>query len=453
MKKPQRLTMNQWAKAIHDHEIWKELISFGEYLDNVLNEQDHVPEKTWVSRLAQIQSFIGRRLDAVDASIMPAEPLNNILMRIREAKSDVEAFQSNNSWSHILDANSRLDHALTYLGQIPVLLTSDDIGPLKDAAYEYRNFIDLTLKNGRETIDDLSREFVATKASFTLYQGDVQTETQMIRQLSESELSALRKEISTEKARADAVISDLQAQFSNAQENRHNEFNLMVNASKVSLTAYQDGIRTKRIELDDELTRDTRSILNAMNERKAEIEKLVGIISELGMTSGFQKAAKAAEDTTHFFHRVTISAIAGLIVWLGILSFRHTEKLEWPDLVSRILISLAFGAMAAYSAKQADKYLEIQRRNRKLELELQAVGPYLAPLSDEQQSTFRLSLAKQVFGRKDELLIARGNKSPATILDVLASEEVRDLMSKLGPSLTPELIKEIPSIIAAWKKT
>lgn len=46
--------------------------------------------------------------------------------------------------------------------------------------------------------------------------------------------------------------------------------------------------------------------------------------------------------------------------------------------------------------------MESERRNRKLALELEAIGPYLAPLPEERQLEFRLALGDRTFGREDD---------------------------------------------------
>jgi hypothetical protein len=67
--------------------------------------------------------------------------------------------------------------------------------------------------------------------------------------------------------------------------------------------------------------------------------------------------------------------------------------------------------------------METERRNRKLALELEAIGPFLAPLPEDKQQQFRLELGARTFGREERPLGRRGDKSPATLVDALLSSK------------------------------
>jgi hypothetical protein len=102
---------------------------------------------------------------------------------------------------------------------------------------------------------------------------------------------------------------------------------------------------------------------------------------------------------------------------------------SWEGFAGRVFLSATVGVLAAYAASQADKFLEMERRNRKLALELEALGPFLAPLPTEFQDKFRLEIGDRSFGRQDLGLSKRGDKSPATVIDVLSrSKEFREFV-------------------------
>jgi hypothetical protein len=72
------------------------------------------------------------------------------------------------------------------------------------------------------------------------------------------------------------------------------------------------------------------------------------------------------------------------------------------------------------------------RRNRKMALELEAIGPYLAPLPQEKQDQFRIELGERSFGREESGLGRRGDRSPATVVDVLMkSKGFRDFVTEI----------------------
>jgi hypothetical protein len=116
------------------------------------------------------------------------------------------------------------------------------------------------------------------------------------------------------------------------------------------------------------------------------------------------------------------------------------ESFSWPGFAGRVFITLTFGAFAAYAAKQADHFLDIERRNRRLALELEAIGPFLAPLPPDLQNAFRVKIGERSFGQNETATGSTDGRSPATTLDLLLkaleskqAQELIDLLKKLKP--------------------
>jgi hypothetical protein len=93
---------------------------------------------------------------------------------------------------------------------------------------------------------------------------------------------------------------------------------------------------------------------------------------------------------------------------------------------------LTVAVLAAYAASQADKYQKLERNNRRLALELEAIGPFIAPLPLEQRHEFLLKIGDRSFGQSDESQFGPHTKSPATIVDVLLhSKELRSFITDI----------------------
>ena len=74
----------------------------------------------------------------------------------------------------------------------------------------------------------------------------------------------------------------------------------------------------------------------------------------------------------------------------------------------------------------------MERRTKKLALELEAIGPYLASLPQEKQGEFRLKIGDRSFGATEDLIDRRSIKSPSSVLDlVLHDKKVRDILADL----------------------
>jgi len=105
---------------------------------------------------------------------------------------------------------------------------------------------------------------------------------------------------------------------------------------------------------------------------------------------------------------------------------------NWEGFAGRVFVSLTVGVLAAYAAAQADKHIQVERQNRKLALELEAIGPYLAPLPLEKQEEFRLEMGNRSFGRDEIGHRGKAEKSPASVIDILVkSKEFREFVAEI----------------------
>jgi hypothetical protein len=176
---------------------------------------------------------------------------------------------------------------------------------------------------------------------------------------------------------------------------------------------------------------DADTIRDELRKRKEEVEKLVGVIGNLGVTSGYQKAAKAAREATEIWQRITVAAMLGFIcialyTFLPVLAGGFT----WTGFAGRVFISFTVGVLAAYAGSQADRYQKAERRNEKMALELEALGPFLAPLPPDKQETFRLTIGDRSFGH-DEGHGSKADASPTTLMDLIGSKALRDFVAEV----------------------
>jgi hypothetical protein len=265
----------------------------------------------------------------------------------------------------------------------------------------------------------------------------------------------MSSELVAERQRLSQLTSDHQGQFSTSQETRAREFTDAQASRQDKFGTVIADYSQKLIEQNAEFTQEREAAVRGYDEdasalktkysdaaqktlddiarHRREVEKLVGVIGNLGVTSGYVKAANQARVTMWIWQSVTVASLGGLIIvaykaFLPLVQGTFT----WEGLVGRVFLSLTVGVLAAYAASQADKFLEMERRNRKFALELEAIGPYLAPLSPESQEKFRVDMGERSFGQDDHGLGKRLEKSPATVVDVLLkSKEFRAFITDL----------------------
>jgi hypothetical protein len=300
-------------------------------------------------------------------------------------------------------------------------------------------------------------------------------------------LTKLAVSIQTEQQTLAQIVSDQQGQFSTAQETRGKEFSeglrlategytkLVVEyqgqfsvaqdtrskeyaaAELARQNKYNETVADSAKKLADQDTEFTKQrvafvaaseqdlarlvveygqkatkVLEDIELKQKHVEKLVGVIGNLGVTSGYLRVANQARVALWGWQAATL----GSLITLSVLAYRTLGMLEgagghfsWGGFAARALLLVSLGVIAAYSGTQADKLFGEERRNRKLALELEAIGPYLAPLPVEEQNKFRLQIGELSFGRDPEPHVHR--KSPASVADLLNSKETKEFLRLL----------------------
>lgn len=217
------------------------------------------------------------------------------------------------------------------------------------------------------------------------------------------------------------------------------------------------------------------NILIEMREKKMEIESLIGVIGTTAITYGYKKVADEARRALYVWQTITVVALVGLIVVAYFIAFpmqksviaygvgmegervqmesaQKGQKTEgagqsnlsvsantkvqsvsdtdfYHGLITRIFLSITFGVFAAYASRQASRFFSIEQKNRKLALELEALGPFIEPLSREDRDKFRVQVGDRSFGVPDHDAVRFKDNDPVSLIDLLQSKEAKELIS------------------------
>jgi hypothetical protein len=426
--------MNQWNERFKDHAVWQTLQALGPTIDQALAKEGSEPTTVeMLSRLKAVQIFIGRRLAGIDRYLLTGGPLDALNGSLAALTTEVRNFITNGNVAHLTNANAQGDASLNQLAQLNQPYTSEEFQGAKEAAESYRQSLDAAI--------------TSTQLGITQSRADV--EALRVR------LGELTAQVEAEKTRLTSVATEFQSQFSTAQETRNREFldgqqQRLGDFTKL-FTEYTQKLGEQSIEFNkqrDEIARGHQGELSDLKKqfvegstairdqiltRKTEVEKLVGVIGNLGVTSGYQKSANTALFTARVWQCITVVALTALIV-IAYIAFLPIVQgsFAWSGFAGRVYVSLTVAVLAAYSASQADRYQKMERSNRRLALELEAIGPFIAPLTTEKQEQFRLTVGDRSFGQPDESHFGSHSKSPATMLDLLLkSKEFRSLITDI----------------------
>jgi len=318
--------------------------------------------------------------------------------------------------------------------------------------------------------DDRASTFATSQAEqlgkFSLAMSDQQTQFSSDQDSRRTAFTNFELDI---EAKAAKLVSDYDAKLKEHDETyKQNED---------ALTA---GHQSTLAQLESDFIAEGEKRLAEVERQKVAIESLVGVLGNQGVTYGYQRQANIARWALLGWQALTVVSLAGLIFVAFMMVFpsafpslqgNHANETRvtvagagekkdvaatpapttvtppaaatgvseaefYRGLASRIFLSLTFGVFAAYAARQASRFMAIEQKNRKMALELQALGPFIEPLPESDQYRFRIQIGDRSFGVPDHDHQKPKDDDPVTIAGLLKSKEFGQFLSdRVGDAL------------------
>lgn len=484
--------MGQWTDRIHSHRIWGALKDLGPAIDRALqSEVTAVDAVDSLERLRTVLIFCGKRLAAVDPVLLTPNSMENLASNLTQIQAHVDSFTSTGDVSQLTSANLQADSALMNVAIVLGAVTADDLTVIGEAASMYRSTLEKHLREALELQRDLREKATANATTLSALEAAITAEQQRLAALiteQQSHFSAAQDKRATEfaasqaeyLAKYSAAIAEQQSQFSTDQDSRRTAFAELQSESQTRfsllMTKYEETYKDYKSELLDrekqasdahkasldllhtEFKGAATVLLQNMKQKKSEIESLVGVIGNLGVTSGYKKVADQARLRLYVWQSLTVMALIGLVAVAFLSAFpkeqffpagnaalHHANPIPsvqnspptlqassdttfYHGLATRIFLSLTFGIFAAYAGRQASHAFTIEQKNRKLALELEALGPFIEPLEKTDRDKFRVQIGDRSFGVPEPNGLNSKEDDPVSLISLLKSKEFQEVI-------------------------
>lgn len=341
-------------------------------------------------RLRRVIDLFLNQVTSADPELTSFQALKSADQQFSKIKQELTQYKSNNNFNHITNASAAADNILSSAKALWVPTVDLDLDQVREAISSFRKSVG---QNARYAEQELA------------------TTRKAIDSLRE-EADALRNSIKEQKTRLDSVVSDFQSQFSKAEEARRSEAAGAIKEEQEKLdqlrTSYEehfektiDDSKTKLNEVSNDLSTNADSVLSDIETYKEKAERLIHVIANTGMVGGYQRVANEERRVGRFWDGVSLLSLGGMIGF-AIYAFHGTfDDFSLGVFLARFGVVLTFGALAGYAARQADKHHKVERRNRRVELELASIDPFLAELPDEQRNKIKAVVADRMFAREE----------------------------------------------------
>lgn len=355
-----------------------------------------------------------RVINSVDPFFVSRAHLDSINTYLSQIGSHFNEFIANENINYLNNMKIAVDRMLSNLSVVKNLVVEDDIIDLREEVISFRR----SVAQHKRYMEDEQKKYINNiKNSYNEYKKS--------RAEIEDNLVILKNNIEKQKDRVDNIISqaqnqvsEFQSQFSNGQEKRINKFedfiitleknsNSLVNDTQEKYEKLAKELKDKYNKEIESLKTEADDFVNRFVNYENDVKKIIGTISVNGLAAGYNKIANQEKRSKIIWQILTLMSMMA-IVWYGIYFVREFKPLDqvfteinWGSFTARIFVMSAMGALSTYTSKQAKRHSDAERYNRKMELELASIDPYLAVLPNDIIIKVKEELAPTFFGKDD----------------------------------------------------
>ncbi|MDT3417095.1 prefoldin subunit 5 [Brevibacillus aydinogluensis] len=397
--------MSVWIERFENHQIHNKLSGLIKHTEKLLNENnDHRLE-----RISQVLELLQINLQNCDPTFTPIPNLDTIAQYLDNILSNFNQFERTRNLSYLDTAYAYGENILPQMTLLNVPKSPTDIEGIREAIISFRRSIGQNKRTIHEELEEFKREIsnlrVASSevnqsyselaSTLATQKNDFDAYIETIKDNFESKLSTYLDEFSqkldTFHERFEIEEEDRKRQFEESLEKYRQICDAEIDAG---LNKLENHVQTFK----DDLKAQAENIFTELENMKKLAEELTNAIGNLGIARGFQEIAKESRKTKRFWRGVAAASMLCTAIYAAIYALTFDTTATWHTLTAKILPAFAIGSLAAYASRQAALAYQDEKYNRKMELELKSIHPYLVGLPKESQVTIKDRLADRFFG-------------------------------------------------------
>jgi hypothetical protein len=440
--------MTDWTARIETHQATHELM----HLSVAFQQCEELAKTdgeatTLLGRMKALHSYIADRLKHVDPVLASESLLVSIATGLQNWRSSILNYPGNGNVVYLSNGMAQADAVMQSVALLPNGKDSQRPEHIKQYHSAVESFIGEISNRQRvvsTAIGALEKRIEQAEAQLT----QVNTQVQNVTSAQQLQFSQAQEQRLNDFGRTQSEHAN---EFSEFLQDMRDTAELTNNEVKANLdelrrdTEEELDILVKRgrdsvANLSEELKKAAEAILLHLEKQRGQADKLVGLIGERGVTSSYQKVANQARIEMWLWHVITLIAL-GALTGAAIFEFLPAMRngWNWGAFAGRLFISIACTLLAAYAGTQARASQQVMRENRQREMDLAAIGPYLAPLPEEMQREFRLKLADRTFAPSAHSVRPEDGNGAA----ILSDPDVRKVLTELTRTGVLETLKSL----------
>jgi len=419
--------MSQWDDKFKSHAIHATLDNLENRLIDESLKTDDLSVIEHLDRIAQLKLYAETCLESLIPALVNHGHLNNTNSYIESIIAELNNYIANRNVAHLNNTSSHIDNAMAQLIALPMQSFPISKQSFTKSLLQFKSLAEeslLEIKGSKDTLQasiaEISEDAIDQKTTLENLVSEIQQHSENI----ETTLSSFTERFDNTETdftnKFDSTVSEIEEKY----ESYTIEFNSQLD-SKIQDTedTFQVKIgeqkETYSAQLESQKT-DAQGILDILEEKKAEASNLLQIIGNIGITGNYQNIANLEKSAADKWRNIALGLMIAMVAVIGFTIFiSATNGFDWKLALFRVGAALALAIPAAYAAKESAKHRLLENHNRRSELELASLDPYLEKLPEETRNKVKEELTKKFFGLNFQEQKAEEPVSSVAIFDLL----------------------------------
>jgi len=341
------------------------------------------------------EKYLRDRLKLTIPTIVQESELAAISQEIEYSLNQINEYIGNSNIGHITNATNYLYTAISRVRNLPLPFSNNDF----KFSTEIANFETIV----KDKYKSLEVENNSLKA--TIEQQNIQLDA------TNAELSRIASELLVKENEIKNLNSTFQTDFNNIRSASTQNIDTDRSTYRTEFDNLTISFNKELTDIKESSNAVTAQIISELKIKLTEAKKIIGVIGDVSVTGNYQQIANNNKSSADIFRiiaiilMITLSAILICTIW-----DISGENYDWTKSLIRIIAAAALSYPATYAAQESSKHRKLETINRKAELELAAINPFIELLPENKKQEIKEKLVEKYFGNNQSHNDSDGKK-------------------------------------------
>lgn len=398
--------MSQWDDKFNEHAIHASIENLTERLEDkeLISEDLNMIEI--IDRIVQAKSYAEICLQNLIPALVNHAHLSKANSYLSSITSEINSYISNKNMGHLNNTSAHIDNLMAQINALPITKHPITEQSFTKSLTEFKKLTEKSFTELKKSKDELleSVETITNDSTDQKYKlEELVAEVEKHDENIKTSIDSFNERFDASEQRysetLDETTNSFNSKYQTFSDDINNKLNANVDSNKEKveelLTEHKE-IYNKQLELQKS---DAQAVLEELEKKKVEASTLLQIIGNIGITGNYQKIANNEKKAADNWRRIALGLMIGMVLIIGVTIFISAANgFDWKLALFRVGAAFVLAIPAAYAAKESARHRTLENHNRRSELELASLDPFLEKLPKETRDKVKEELTKKFFG-------------------------------------------------------